>query len=330
MTEQKQIRLENIQLWRITACAMVLVVHLGQRLYFEGILWEITNFGAQGVYLFFIISGFLIANSYYAYGNKQTGRYIIRRLVKILPLYYIVILYYFLVHTLLLKDVPYDTTGYGWFRYLFMLHGIVPGPAEYSYFWQNLGITWTIPYFVFAYFTVPFFLKWVNSFRDSLVLFALLALVSLKAPFGGGWFEVAGGLMYFAEGVVLYHCFKEKRQMIINVLLCVLIILCALFEKIGSPLYSFAFMLLILSTEKVHIANLKIKKVLAISDRYSYTLYLAHGIVFIHILDRFTMHILFRGFIAVVGSALVTIIIKHCAEDPIQKFLYAHLENKTE
>lgn len=321
-------KLENVQLLRVVACAMVLTVHLGQRLFFEGALRTVTDFGAHGVYLFFIISGFLIANSYYSYGHKCIGQYFIRRMIKILPLYYTVILIYFVVHCMLLKNVPEDPTGFGWLRYLFLLHGVVPAPAEYSYFWQNLGITWTIPYFLYAYLTFPFLLKWVKDFRSSLVFYVLLLVVSRKVSVFNGWLEVAGGMAYFAGGVALFHCLREGKQCVAGMLLCILTIWNMLFDKLGAHTYSFLFMLLFLVTEKMQITNPRMKKILETCDYYSYTVYLAHGIVFILILDKYEMPLPARAIVAITGTVFMTALLKHYAEIPIQTFLYTHMKKQ--
>lgn len=113
-------------------------MHLGQRLKLQGSLRVITDFGANGVYMFFIASGFLAFATY----RKEKGvlYYYWKRAVRLLPLYYGIILVDFIVYTYIYKDAPVDKFGLGWLRYIFCLSGIV-GTEET--FWRNLSFTWT-------------------------------------------------------------------------------------------------------------------------------------------------------------------------------------------
>lgn len=54
----------NFQVLRVAACIGVFVVHVGQRLELQGYLRKMTDLGAMGVYLFFIISGYLCFASF--------------------------------------------------------------------------------------------------------------------------------------------------------------------------------------------------------------------------------------------------------------------------
>lgn len=84
-------------------------------------------------------------------------------MISILPLYYLVILYYFITENVLnhfTPVIPTDDLGVGWFRYIFLLNGFLNGN---SYFWNNLGITWTIPVFMFFYLIAPWILRKVKT-----------------------------------------------------------------------------------------------------------------------------------------------------------------------
>ena len=70
----------------------------------------------------------------------------------------------------------------------------------------------------------------------------------------------------------------------------------------------------------------KIEKLLKISDKYSYTFYLAHGIVFIHCLDVLVWNRLLEATIAVAGSVILTVFINHGIETPIKKYLNSNMK----
>lgn len=85
-------------------------------------------------------------------------------------------------------------------------------------------------------------------------------------------------------------------------------------------IYCALFFILILTTLDYSFKSETVKKILKISDRYSYTFYLSHGIIFIHCLDRVGWNRIIEGTIAVFGSLLLTVIINHCIETPLKKF----------
>ncbi len=135
-------RNNSLQILRAAACLLVFVVHFGQRLHVEGIVQEATSFGAYGVQLFFLISGYLAAKTFFDHPETSLREYYTKRAIAILPLYYIVIAYYFVSETLLSSPLPTDELGLGWLRYVFLLNGFLTSKTN---FWGNLGITWSIP-----------------------------------------------------------------------------------------------------------------------------------------------------------------------------------------
>jgi len=56
-------------------------------------------------------------------------------------------------------------------------------------------------------------------------------------------------------------------------------------------------------------------------DKYSYTMYLGHGVIFCSILDKFRFAWPIRSCIAVFGSIALTWILYNCYEKHITKFL---------
>ncbi len=68
-----------------------------------------------------------------------------------------------------------------------------------------------------------------------------------------------------------------------------------------------------------------LKKVIKYFDERSYTLYLCHGIIFCGIIDKFSMHILAKFIIAVIGTVVLTLIVHKYYEKPIQNILLTKL-----
>ena len=166
----KEKRLVSIQLLRCISCIMVFMIHLGQRVQLTGLIRNITDIGARGPILFFLISGFL---SSYSLCKKTISikKYYIKRISVILPLYYSVILYFFISETILeyfkISHIPIDDYHIGWFRYIFLLNGFINSNCE---FWRNLGMTLTIPIFAFFYLIAPIFQKIINNHIKAFVV----------------------------------------------------------------------------------------------------------------------------------------------------------------
>ena len=87
----------GIQLLRIAACFAVYICHFGQRMHFEEIssnLFYLSQLGKYGVELFFVVSGYLACFS--LSDDSSVINFYKKRLIRILPLYYFCIFYFFL------------------------------------------------------------------------------------------------------------------------------------------------------------------------------------------------------------------------------------------
>ena len=106
---------DNIRIFRAAACLGVFVTHLAPYLGIEGTAAWLANQGAAGVYLFFMISGFLAGGDRELLSGRKHAalRYYKKRLLRLLPLYYAVVLYNMALHILILRDVPADPDGLG-------------------------------------------------------------------------------------------------------------------------------------------------------------------------------------------------------------------------
>lgn len=311
-------KIESITLWRVIACLGVFAVHLGQRMNLSGGIRLISDFGKYGVQLFFIISGILSMEQMFRW-KGTTLSYWYKRAVRILPLYYFVILYYFLSETFIWKDIPVDETGLGWMRYLFFLSGFVKND---TYFWSNLGITWTIPVFVLFYFLVPFIFKRVKDLKSSIVLYIVfLLLAEMIKIFCNGNLAAITYLPFFAEGIIIFFAKKEKRENLVIFLSSVALIGKLILGNIDSTAYSFIFMSILIAAWEVQIPSGKIKKILLVLDKYSYTIYLGHGLIFCGFIDKYSFSPAVVFGIAVCGTSLLVYSVYNFIEYPIQKFL---------
>ena len=83
-------RKDNIMVWRVFSFLCIFIIHLAHSLNAQGKIRVITDFGYTAVYFFIAISGYL-AFAGYKDGTRAVD-YWKRRAIRILPLYYSVIL----------------------------------------------------------------------------------------------------------------------------------------------------------------------------------------------------------------------------------------------
>ncbi|MBR0348576.1 MAG: acyltransferase [Clostridia bacterium] len=314
----------SIQLLRICACAMVFIVHFGQRVGFSGVLKNFTDFGQFGVQLFFLISGFLAYKTFFENPNTNIWKYYKKRMVAILPLYYLVIIYYFISENVLncfVDVIPADQLGIGWLRYVFLLNGFINSE---TYFWSNLGITWTIPVFMFFYLIAPWILRKVKSIISACSIW-FLVFVTTQIINVFYTCTIISNLHVFFLGAVIYVFLHEKREKIAFIFL-LLASICMIILGEFKNAYTFIFACLILSLNSIDNICLPkwLQNLVDTIDKYSYTLYLTHGVVFCSVIDRLNalgVSKILIAILAVLGTVVATWLVGKYIEKPIQKFL---------
>lgn len=320
--------LKNISYLRVFACLGVVCTHLGQRLQITGKAYELTHYMQYGVYLFFILSGFLALYTYSA--KKYTvWKYWLTRLLKILPVYYAIIIYDFIVHGFFVKDMPPDSYGLGWLRYVFIIGQYVPGENV----WRNLSFTWTIGIFVLFYLLAPLINKLMKSYRASLVgLAAVFALTELlnsvykHFEIDREWFSPLFYIVYFMFGVVACRAVQEHKANNAALLMSLVLLWSFAFSKFQS-LYTVSalFTVILLVSCGMEFKNEFIEKAFSVLDSYSYEIYLGHAVVmdFIDIV-AFKAQPLSRPMVfavGTVGTVLVSVILYYGVDRPVNKLL---------
>ncbi len=205
----------SLDLLRALSCIMVVGVHINQRFNMPGILGEFFEKGSTGVSFFFILSGYLAYVSMDRIFNekgitfKGILRFWIKRNLHILPLYYIVILFYFIFHTLM-HSYPVDESGLYWIRYIFLINLWVPTG---EFFWLNLGAVWTISVFVFFYLVAPLFYVLIRRYYVAwIALILFYGCFDITTSVGTGMLPFRY-LFYFVLGILIYLAGKEEREL---------------------------------------------------------------------------------------------------------------------
>ncbi len=146
-------RLPNLDPLRFVLASIVMLYHIPQLCKNQGLPYfddlHIFHKGIEAVYMFFVLSGFLIIRLIYRAKQNNTfsiGHFYIRRILRIFPLYYLVVIFGFLFYNVVLPalQIPFEINysfGEGLFLTLFFLPNIF---AELYYPGGILEILWSI------------------------------------------------------------------------------------------------------------------------------------------------------------------------------------------
>ncbi|WP_282068256.1 acyltransferase family protein [Olleya namhaensis] len=105
-------RLPNLDVLRFVLASFVVFFHLPQLCRNQGLPYfldaPIFNRGTEAVYMFFVLSGFLIIKL--IYNEKQKGtfsikKFYVRRILRIFPLYYLIVIFGFLYYWVILPNL---------------------------------------------------------------------------------------------------------------------------------------------------------------------------------------------------------------------------------
>jgi len=174
--------------------------------------WE--NFGAFGVDLFFVISGFIICYSAEKYtGLRAGGRFLVHRFKRINPIYYAAILPLLLLRLVDWKIRRLPNTAIAadeWIKTILLL------PVTDRHHWVHtmLPITWTLSFEWLFY--LLFFLTIVTRIRQKTILLWIIILLLVAIDLlHGPWkdfrlsFLTNPILLEFILGSLLYRCYRK-------------------------------------------------------------------------------------------------------------------------
>ena len=297
----------------------------------------ITN-GDKGVTLFYLISAFTLCLSF---KNKQHNErqpiknYFIRRIFRIVPLYYFAIILNLAVST----TVP---SVYSILSNIFFLHGLNP-------YWINSTVSggWSVGIEILFYLVFPIIFLRVKHFGNTLnVLLGLILLskfitsMMFKHPLiddGILWgvfvYEnIFSQLPVFMMGICLFYATTVRKHQVNGytyLFFATLIIVHLLGGNLFKPHYLFAiaFALAAFGLTKKQ-PGLIVNKLTIWFGKYSYSLYLNHIIVlkilsnhhFLTFTTNATADVGIRFIICLCLSALISVFTYHFIELPFQEY----------
>ncbi|MDB2414835.1 acyltransferase [Rickettsiales bacterium] len=239
----------NFDLLRLILALMVFLAH-------ASILSQAQELGFIGEYIsatvavqgFFVISGFLIFCSYE--NSNSISHYAIKRVARIYPAYFIVIILAILIGSMITSADQYF--GYESFKYFFanivflnFLHPTLPGVFEGNYINAINGSLWTLKIEVMFCASVPIII-WLAKYIKRSFLFVGIFILSclyniamqhLAEKTGSGFYKILSHqlpaqMTYFIAGAACYYWF-ELFAKYKNILLGLSIILYCAAEYVG-------------------------------------------------------------------------------------------------
>lgn len=165
---------------RAIAAIMVITIHTAAFREFGTLGNIITDNGKYGVQIFFVISGFTIARTYR--NASGFGPYFGRRMMRIAPLYFAIIVFTFYLTRAGYRDEIYWMTLYGSEpdTYNLLMHLTFLSGWDARVANSLLGVEWSIPIEVFWYAVLPLVLPIVaNRRKRAAIFFGLLLLAGL-------------------------------------------------------------------------------------------------------------------------------------------------------
>lgn len=318
---------------RICAALMVFSIHLFIFIpELPRAVCDILSNGGYGVSVFFVISGFLIFESLNK--SRTLKEYYIKRISRIIPAYYAILIVGILVWDIGLKQMPVDSYAHiGWLRYFLCLNTWLPS-GDYNY-WNNLWGLWTISCFVFFYLIAPLLKKYINNFMKSAVFMVVMipatfafskiaevffAGVSASLPEMLACDNPVYSLNTFAMGICAWYAWKEDRVkdfLKIAVLLLTGFIGLNMYNRMLWGMLTAIIMMVFIDLD---IKNKLVVNIIKIMGRYSFCLYLMHLPV-IEVIDYYGITGGKYLLIATISSILAAVLLYHCVERPCSGLL---------
>lgn len=312
--------LNNIQFLRFLAAAAVVYYHTG-----FGIGGIETEFGA--VLVFFCISGFIMT----MITRDEANDFLLRRVVRVVPLYWIVTLCYWALITLPggRKSTLASLSTYELPQSLFF----IPYRNVAGHMQPVLNVGWTLNYEMYFYVVFGLCLL-INRRAAPLLCAAVICLVAFVLSFLPGdlaSFYSDQHVLYFVGGIGIYYLAQAIPS---STLLTVAAALAALSYPLALtflPRSIGMFMpgALVLGVVILERAGLKLSlKSVALLGAASYAIYLSHFLI----LHSYRIYIVPFGFpafeSALAASALVTlasvllgVVMRICLEKPLTQWL---------
>jgi exopolysaccharide production protein ExoZ len=259
-------KIVSIQYLRGLAALGVVFCHYGSD------LSSIFNFGQTGVFVFFLISGFIIVYSLIQSNYKPTQffTFLLKRAIRIDPAYYVTILLTIALFKILSYIPSFNGSAIAFIPRQFIAHILYIVPFTKYPFYNHVFWTLCVEFQFYLLIGILYFLSNNAPYKSTfLIIFSLSSLIH----FSNSYYLVFNYAAIFSLGISLVTLYKNSswKNIMLPLLFLILIAL-----KFGMAI----FILLLLSSFAIFYFNLIIKPLSFLGD-ISYSLYLIHPLTFI-------------------------------------------------
>lgn len=200
-------RINSIQALRGIACIFVILTHI-----------EFIGIGAFAVDIFLCISGFIMM---YSTQKKDNPNFLLKRLVRIIPLYYL-LTFITTIAMLLVPSMFQEVTFQ--FQYLIKSLLFIPFDITGQYAIQPLlRIGWTVNYEIFFYLIFAVSLKISHKYRGliSTLIILILVIIHPSIPLSNipMYYYSQPILLEFVFGILIYYIYQyltTKKELLIR------------------------------------------------------------------------------------------------------------------
>ncbi len=253
-----------------------------------------ADLGSAGVFVFFCVSGFSIASSYST--SKTFKSYIIRRLWRIIPLFYFWLAIASIMAKYYFHDTSIDLSTQNLMKHFLFIYFV-------DYKKSIIGVEWTLPIEITFYFFLPIMIVMSRDKIKPVLLCAIslficilstryYALLPLPPEESSAFIHYSpipyvfcfalGVLAFRLRTAVLHSAFKSNVSLVFVITLLVLYLLFPLtvirfFENQIIFISFLTFLLILFSSSRSLLINLLLNnKFIQFCGVVSYGIYLAH------------------------------------------------------
>ena len=314
----------SMDIIRIFACFSVMAVHIANAFNIPGRVGQFMQAGSSGLGIFYILSGFLGFFSL-DYNKGSIGKWYSKRFIRILPIYYFVLVVYVCIFGLGLQKVPEWFGGLGWTTYFLCLNTIFP---KFDSYWYSFGALSSMSVFIWFYILAPIIKKIIDSYSKS-IIFILITFGISKVLSSTQWLGAFKVFYYFAIGICAYYAVKEGKEIITTVVFCSVMALLTLAGSQSGIIYALIFGTLITNSTQLSIENIYINRVIGFLSERTFAIYLGHATIY-QLMPQLGIEKNIKGFVLFVVYSLVAIFIIHEVVEKYTMKLYNVLVKKME
>lgn len=334
-------KLKGIEVARGLAALLVVFYHIS-RLFEQNFgffpLGKFTEIGHSGVDFFFVLSGFII----YFIHRKDIGHksklkpYILKRLVRIFPLFWIV----FLLHLALIpfvSSVNLPTISSGFLQFFLFPINVKE---------LVIGVSWTLQYEMLFYLLFALLILNRTIGRIVFIFWFLVLVMQFMGIYNFNIPLVSSAFCFqFMAGIVAAYIVSNfsikhlKKYFYVGISLLLIIWLAELsqyingYDKSARLFYGLAFSLVVIGVVAIENGRkMEYAKIWLILGKSSYSIYLTHlffGGIYYKIMDLMGALVVLPAslniIIVVVFTVVTGVVFSHIIEFPVTRYLRSKL-----